>query len=203
MPKKQGETMTQRDRIIRLTPPLESTRRFIALGLMALFLVSSIPATLFAQAEIEINKEETREQGSETLPSPPSSPATEGTESGAVREQRKVHVERRIGNPMAEIFKNTLYGALTGLLVGGILIAIDSEDSDERRSKLSTSTAVGAGVGLLYGVFVVTSMERQVAAIEWDGERLALNMPRVGVALTGQKGNQSIGAETAFLRVRF
>lgn len=194
--------MTQPDRIIRLTPPRESTRRFIALGLMALFLVSSIPATLFAQAEIEINKEETREQGSETLPPPSSPPATEGTDS-AVREQRKVHVERRIGNPMAEIFKNTLYGALTGLLVGGILIAIDSEDSDERRSKLSTSTAVGAGVGLLYGVFVVTSMERQVAAIEWDGERLALNMPRVGVALTGRKGNQSIEAETTLLRVRF
>lgn len=192
--------MTQRNSIDRISPPRESTRRFIALGLMTLFLVSSLPATLFAQSEIEINKEETREQGTGTETPPP---VIEESETTEMKEQRKVRIERRIGNPMAEIFKNTFYGALTGLLVGGILIAIDSEDADERRSKLSTATAVGAGVGLLYGVFVVTSLERQVAALEWDGEQFALNMPRVGVTLTGQKGNQALGAEMALLKVRF
>jgi hypothetical protein len=195
--------MTQCDNIIRFNPPWESAQRFIAAALTAVFLVSSIPATLFAQSEIEIQKEETTEQGAETSPPPTSPPPIEETQSSEVREQRKVRVERKVGNPMAEIFKNTFYGALTGLLVGGILIAIDSEDSDERRKKLSTATAVGAGVGLLYGVFVVTSLERQVAAVEWDRERFAFNMPRVGVTLTGRKGNQAIAVETALLRVRF
>lgn len=189
--------MTQHQRTIRIIPAWESTRQFTALVLTTILLVSSIPSVLFAQAEIEINKEETRGQGSETPPPTIQEPGSE------VKEQRQVRVQRRIGNPMGEIFKDTLYGALTGLLVGGILVAIDSKDSDATRRKLSTSTAVGAGVGLLYGVFVVTSMERQVAAIEWDRERFVFNVPQIGVTFNGPKGHQNIGVETALLRAHF
>lgn len=110
----------------------------------------------------------------------------------------------KLENPMAEIFKDTFFGALTGLLIGGILVASDS-DHDDVGPKLSTSSAIGAGVGLLYGAYVVASLESQTAALEWDGERFALRTPRVGIHLLSarQGERQEIALETSLLKIRF
>jgi len=193
--------MSQRIYTVYVRPLRESTRRLIALALTVIFLVSAIPPTFVAaQSEIEIQKEERREEG---LESPP--PAIEeDTERSEERERRKVRIKREIGNPMAEIFKDTFFGALTGLLIGGILVASDS-DRDDVGPKLSTSAAIGAGVGLLYGAYVVASLESQTAALEWDGERFALNAPRIGVRTlsAGEGEDQRIALGTTLLKIRF
>ncbi len=192
--------MAQPIHTICVSPRWESMRRLLALALTAIFLVSAIPPTFVAaQSEIEIQKEERREEGSESPP-----PEAEDTERSQERERREVRIKREIGNPMAEIFKDTFFGALTGLLIGGILVASDSDHDDVGR-KLSTSAAIGAGVGLLYGAYVVASLESQTAALEWDGERFALNAPRVGARLlsAGQGGNPHLALETSLLKVRF
>lgn len=176
----------------------ETIRRLIALALTMLFFVSSIPPTFVAaQSEIEIQKEERREEGSESPP-----PEFEDTERSQERERRQVRIKREIGNLMAEVFKDTFFGALTGLLIGGILVGIDNDDATR---KLSTSAAVGVGVGLLYGAYVLTSLERQTAALEWNGEQFALNAPRVGVRLlpAGRGENQRLALETTLLKIHF
>lgn len=192
--------MAQPIHTIYVSPRWESMRRLLALALTAIFLVSAIPPTFVAaQSEIEIQKEERREEGSESPP-----PEVEDTERSQERERREVRIKREIGNPMAEIFKDTFFGALTGLLIGGILVASDSDHDDVGR-KLSTSAAIGAGVGLLYGAYVVASLESQTAALEWDGERFALNAPRVGARLrsAGRGENPHLALETSLLKVRF
>ena len=189
--------MMNQNTMTRIGAPKESTRRFIALSLTVLFLVSSIPSILLAESEIEIRKEENMERGTEVPP-----PAVEETDRSEETERREVRVERRIGNPMAELFKNTFFGALTGVLVGGILVAIDNEDASR---KLSTSAAVGAGVGLLYGAYVITSLEQQTAALEWENERFALNVPDVNVRVLSveKPETQEIAVGTSLLKIRF
>ncbi len=49
--------------------------------------------------------------------------------------------ERHGDAPMVRLFRDTWWGMLTGLLVGGIMVALNSDNS---REKLSTSAAVGA-----------------------------------------------------------
>jgi hypothetical protein len=80
-----------------------------------------------------------------------------------------VNVERRgAENPMQEVAKSVLYGALAGVVVGGAIALVDDsgDDGDFIRWGLAGGTVVGLGVGIWY----ITTRPSGAALLEYrDG----------------------------------
>jgi hypothetical protein len=73
-------------------------------------------------------------------------------------------------NPMVEIARSTMYGALAGTLVGGALaLASDAHDGSAVKWGFVVGTFVGAG----YGFYSVSTRPQPSALLEWRGGRLA------------------------------
>jgi opacity protein-like surface antigen len=84
-----------------------------------------------------------------------------------------VNVERHgAENPMVEISRSTLYGALAGLVVGGaIALAADDDSGEPVRWGIVAGTAIGLGVG----IYFVTRRPQPDALLELNDGALELN----------------------------
>jgi len=121
-------------------------------------------------------------------------------------------VETREGeaNPTGVIFRSTLYGAGTGLVLGGAYALVDEGDDPSTGSILAWGVAGGAAAGFLIGVIHTLTRSGPEGDAEVtsalqvrDGDtRLAIP----GVMLKAQRdpaGNTSRVAEVNLVRVRF
>ena len=87
-----------------------------------------------------------------------------------------VNVERTGSeNPMVEIARSTMYGGLTGLLLGYAVALADKggDDGDIVRWGFVGGTFFGFG----YGLYHVTSRPRPAALLDFDRGRLELHPP--------------------------
>jgi len=88
-------------------------------------------------------------------------------------------------NPVQEVAKSTLYGALTGLVVGGALaLASDSNDNDAQlvRSGIVAGTFLGLGLGLWW----VTKRPQPSSALEWKDGTLRASLPEPAIGRNGR-----------------
>lgn len=105
-----------------------------------------------------------------------------GTLSGQVVEARESEA-----NPASVLFRSTLYGAGTGLVLTGAYALIDDDDVGER---LRWGTAIGAGAGLLVGLVYLASRsdaeeEGQGAGAPRDGGLLRVEDGALSVSVPG------------------
>ena len=73
-------------------------------------------------------------------------------------------------NPMAEITRSMLWGAVAGLLVGG---AIELAAKDTSGEPLRWGIVVGTGAGLASGIYFVSHRPQPTALLELKGGRLS------------------------------
>jgi len=87
-----------------------------------------------------------------------------------------VNIERRgAENPMVEIFKSTVYGALAGLVVGGA-IALAAQGDDNTTSNIFRWSIVGGTVvGLGAGIYFVSKRPQPAALLELKDGALSLH----------------------------
>lgn len=84
-----------------------------------------------------------------------------------------VNVERRGSeNPMVEVSRSTLYGALTGLVVGSAIALAADDGSGE---PVRWGIVIGTFAGLAGGVYFVTHRAQPDALLQLDEGRLELN----------------------------
>jgi hypothetical protein len=91
-----------------------------------------------------------------------------------------VNVERSSSeNPMVEVARSTIYGGLTGLLLGGALaLAVDdNKDSDYLKWGFVAGTFFGFG----YGLQNVATRPSAQALLEIDGGAPAWRVPEIAV----------------------
>jgi hypothetical protein len=79
-------------------------------------------------------------------------------------------------NPSVAIFRATLYGAGTGLLVGGAIALVEEDDGMSTGEILSWSVAGGTLAGLLVGLVYVATRRGP----EGDAEEVGANEGRAG-----------------------
>jgi len=87
----------------------------------------------------------------------------------------------RVGseNPMVEVFKSTVYGALAGLVVGGAISLATKDDSGE---PLRWGFVGGTAVGLGYGLWWVSSRPQPTGLLQIEqGEVHLTALPTVEV----------------------
>ena len=86
-----------------------------------------------------------------------------------------VNIERHgAENPMVEIFKSTVYGALAGLVVGGA-IALAVNDEDSTSDIFRWSIVGGTMVGLGAGIYFVAKRPQPAGLLELKDGNLALH----------------------------
>lgn len=84
-----------------------------------------------------------------------------------------VNVERQgTENPMVEISRSTLYGALAGLVVGSAIALAAEDDSGE---PIRWGIVVGTFTGLGVGIYFVSHRPQPQALLERNGSRLELH----------------------------
>ena len=91
------------------------------------------------------------------------------------------------------VFKDTMWGVLTGALVGGAL-TLATDDPADHLSWIGLGAAVGAVAGAAYGMYETTAM----AELDRDGE-LRLAMPSLQLRSHGH----GVGTQVDLFRVRF
>ena len=91
------------------------------------------------------------------------------------------------------VFQDTLYGVLTGALIGGAL-TLATDDPGSNLQWVGLGAAVGAVAGAAYGLYETTA----VAEVGEDG-RLRLAMPSVQLRARGKSMEPSVDV----LRLRF
>jgi len=80
-----------------------------------------------------------------------------------------VNVERQSAeNPMVEIFRSTLYGALTGAVVGGVIMLAAQTDADTNRDILRWSVVGGTALGLGVGMYFTAKRPQPSGLLEFD-----------------------------------
>ena len=96
-------------------------------------------------------------------------------------------------NPMVEVARSTIYGGVTGLLLGGALaLAVpDNKDSDYLKWGFVAGTFFGFG----YGLHHIATRPSPQALLELDHGALGWGVPEVAV------GPQ--GLRTSLVRARF
>ena len=93
-----------------------------------------------------------------------------------------VNIERHgTENPMVEVFKSTIYGALTGAVVGGVIVLAAQGDSDTDRDIMRWSIVSGTVVGLGVGFYFVAKRPQPAAMLELKDGALGLHpvLPQV------------------------
>jgi hypothetical protein len=87
-----------------------------------------------------------------------------------------VNIERRgAENPMVEIFKSTVYGALAGLVVGGA-VALAVNDEDSTSDIFRWSIVGGTMVGLGAGIYFVAKRPQPAGLLELKDGNLAIHL---------------------------
>lgn len=85
-----------------------------------------------------------------------------------------VNVERHgTENPVVEVFKSTVYGALAGVVVGGA-IALAAQDSDATDDIMRWSIVGGTMIGLGAGIWFVSKRPQPGALLEINNGNLGL-----------------------------
>ena len=86
-----------------------------------------------------------------------------------------VNVERHgTENPVVEVFRSTVYGALAGAVVGGA-IALAAKDSDATDDIFRWSIVAGTAIGLGAGIYWVTKRPQPTAMLELNDGALTLH----------------------------
>jgi hypothetical protein len=86
-----------------------------------------------------------------------------------------VNVERGgVENPVVEVFRSTVYGALAGVAVGGAIALAVGSDADEI---LRWSIVGGTAIGLGAGVYFVSRRPQPSALLELKDGGLSLHPP--------------------------
>jgi hypothetical protein len=86
-----------------------------------------------------------------------------------------INVERHgAENPMVEIFKSTVYGALAGVVVGGA-IALAAQDDNATDDIMRWSIVGGTMIGLGAGIWFVSKRPQPVGLLEFENGNLGLN----------------------------
>ena len=105
-----------------------------------------------------------------------------------------VNVERTGSeNPVQEVAKSTLYGALAGLVVGGAIALAAQDDSGE---SVRWGIVGGTFVGLGLGIYFVSHRPQPTALLELDRGGVGLAPPGVSLSPTG-------GANVHLVALRF
>jgi hypothetical protein len=87
-----------------------------------------------------------------------------------------INVERHgTENPMVEIFKSTVYGALAGLVVGGAIALAAQGDEDTTGNIFRWSIVGGTAVGLGAGIYFVSKRPQPSALLELNDGGLSLH----------------------------
>jgi len=87
----------------------------------------------------------------------------------------EVTIERRgVENPVVEVFKSTVYGALAGVAVGGAIALAAGSDAEEI---LRWSIVGGTAIGLTAGIYFVSRRPQPVALLELKSGELSLHPP--------------------------
>jgi hypothetical protein len=84
-------------------------------------------------------------------------------------------------NPMVEVSRSTIYGGITGLVLGGALAMATDGGSDA--SYLKWGFVGGTFFGFAYGLYHVQS--RPHALLEVGGQRVAWSVPEPALARDG------------------
>jgi len=121
---------------------------------------------------------------------PTPAPGVLATAPGAVEISRN-----SAENPMVEIARSVFYGALAGLVVGG---AIELAAADASGQPIRWGIVAGTGVGLVAGVYFVTSRPQPSAMIELHDGKLSPSPTALG-AIEPVQG----GARARLIGVRF
>ena len=112
------------------------------------------------------------------------------------RASAAVNVERRGSeNPVVEVFRSTVYGALAGVVVGGA-IALAAQDSNATDDIMRWSIVAGTAIGLGAGIYWVTKRPQPTAMLELNDGALSLHP----AALQLESGG---GASVRLVAVRF
>lgn len=114
-----------------------------------------------------------------------------------------VNVERSGSeNPMVEVARSTLYGGLTGLLLGGAL-AIAS-DGKHDASMVRWGFVGGTFFGFGFGLWHVTARPRANALLEIENGGLRMQPPTlVLLPERGANGRDVLGTRVALVGARF
>jgi hypothetical protein len=121
-------------------------------------------------------------------------------------------VEKRQGeaNPAAVIFRSTLYGAGTGLVLGGAYALIEEDDDPSTGEILKWGTAGGAAAGFLIGlVYVITRSEPKgdaevTGVLQLERGDLGIAVPTILMAEQRDvAGRTARAAEVNLVKVRF
>jgi len=123
-------------------------------------------------------------------PNPPDATRLLATAPGAVEISRN-----SAENPMVEIARSVFYGALAGLVVGG---AIELAAEDASGQPIRWGIVAGTGVGLVAGVYFVTSRPQPSAMLELRDGKLSPSPTALG-AIEPVQG----GARARLIGVRF
>lgn len=84
-----------------------------------------------------------------------------------------VNVERQgMENPVIEVAKSTMYGALGGMVVG---LAIELASNDEGSEAVRWGTVIGTFAGLAGGIYFVASRPSADAMLQIEDGRLGLH----------------------------
>ena len=119
-------------------------------------------------------------------------------------------------NPVVTVFRGTLYGAGTGLVLGGAYALVASDGADETKDILKWGVAGGAIAGAAIGlVYAVTRSEPEGEAdvigadpdvtgmIDASNGRVSLGMPTVLARRVDTAGRPSTALEARLLQARF
>jgi len=80
---------------------------------------------------------------------------------------------------MVSIGKNAVYGALTGLLLGGVVALVSDEDS--RGDAIRWGVVIGTFGGVAYGIYEVSTGGDNAFGTPDASDAVALRMTRPGV----------------------
>ena len=122
--------------------------------------------------------------------------AAEAPPGPAAPEVLAVEISRNgAENPMVEIARSVMWGALAGLVVGGAIELAAKDDSGE---PIRWGIVVGTGVGLAAGVYFVSHRPQPTALLELHDGKLAPGPIALG-AIEPVAG----GARARLIGVRF
>src|SRR5262249_43879202 len=103
------------------------------------------------------------------------------------RASAAVNVERQSAeNPMVEIFRATIYGALTGAVVGGVIVLAAQSDADTNGDIMRWSIVGGTVLGLAAGVYFTAKRPQPSGLIELRSGTLGLHAPSPQVGPGGE-----------------
>ena len=93
-----------------------------------------------------------------------------------------VNVERQSAeNPMVEVFRSTIYGALTGAVVGGVIVLAAKSDADTNGDIMRWSIVGGTLLGLGAGIYFTAKRPQPTGLLEFDDGGVSLHaaLPQV------------------------